>query len=256
MTLNVSNIQHFSTGDGDGIRTTVFLKGCNLRCPWCHNPETISPKPQILNFKAVNEQIAYGKSMTVDEIVADITKDELFYDESGGGVTISGGEAMLQSDGCAALSKELQKKDISVIMDTAGCVPFGEFEKVRPFVDKFYYDFKTPDKEKYEKVIKGNFDLIQSNLEKLIRLGSSVNVRIPLIPGFNTSNEDIEKFKALLLSLKVKEIDLLPFHRLGASKYEAMGKQYLYRDTPVLSKNEINSIFDAFSQNFSVRIET
>ena len=118
--LVLTNIQRFSIGDGPGIRTTVFFKGCNLHCPWCHNPETISPE--------INE--LYGEKYTVDEVMKEIMEDYAFYQESGGGVTLSGGEPLLQADGCAELARACTDAGISVLLDTAGNVDFSLFEKV------------------------------------------------------------------------------------------------------------------------------
>ena len=124
----ITNIQHFSIGDGPGIRTTVFLKGCNLRCPWCHNPETLSAE--------VNEQ--YGRVCTTESIVNEIMEDMVFYQESGGGVTLSGGEPLLQADGCGEIAKLCSEAGVPVLLDTAGNVEFYLFEKVLHFTYKVY----------------------------------------------------------------------------------------------------------------------
>ena len=144
MTLNVSDIQHFSTGDGPGIRTTVFLKGCNLRCPWCHNPETISTEPQTLHFKQAGSTQTYGSRMPLHQLLLQLLEDEDFYRASGGGVTVSGGEPLLQAAGVAALGKELRERGISVVVDTAGCVPWERFAEVLDATDLFYFDYKSP----------------------------------------------------------------------------------------------------------------
>ena len=123
--LNVSDIQHFSTGDGPGIRTTVFLKGCNLRCPWCHNPETISAAPQTLTFAHANRTQTYGHAMTAQQVLAQVLEDEDFYCASGGGVTFSGGEPLLQADGVAEIAKEVKPDFIktSTGFGTSGATP-------------------------------------------------------------------------------------------------------------------------------------
>lgn len=231
MTVNLSNIQHFSTGDGDGIRTTVFLKGCNLRCPWCHNPETQSPEPCSLYFQLAKKTTNYGKMTEPDEIVADVMKDRIFYDETGGGCTLSGGEAMLQPDACAEIAGKLRENGVPTLMDTAGCVPWSHFEKVIPVIDDYYYDIKTADPEKFRSVCGGDLKVVTDNLSKLIGLGKNVHVRIPVIPGFNASEEDIIMIAGLLEKIGAEKVDLLPFHRLGSSKYEAMGKEYAYAAT-------------------------
>lgn len=255
LTLNVSDIQHFSTGDGEGIRTTVFLKGCNLYCPWCHNPETQSAKQQTLTFKESNKTVCYGKSLTVDEILKEILEDIDFYTESKGGVTISGGEAMLYPKEVKALLLEVKKHGINVIIDTAGDVPYSHFNEVNELVDCYFFDVKSGDKDKYKEVIGGNLDRIKENLSNLIKDGKSVRIRIPVIPNFNDSEEEIEKITLLLQGFGVKEVDLLPFHRLGSSKYKAMDKEYKYASVKPFTKEQIEKIANLYRKNFTVKIE-
>ena len=152
MKLNISNIQHFSVGDGDGIRTTVFFKGCNLRCPWCHNPENLTASPVELCYKTTGKREICGRLVTVEEILPELLEDCDFYETSGGGVTLSGGEVMLQADGAAELASALASDGISTLIDTAGCVPYSEFEKLRGIVQGYLYDFKSADHASYESI--------------------------------------------------------------------------------------------------------
>jgi pyruvate formate lyase activating enzyme len=253
--LNVSDIQHFSVGDGPGIRTTVFCKGCNLRCPWCHNPETLSPSPVTLTYAKANKTVTYGRLMTVDEVVAEVMEDADFYRESGGGVTVSGGEPMLRYEAVAELAEALQKRGISVILDTAGCVAWGRFETVLPFVDTVFFDWKTSDPTFMRERIHGDLTLIKSNLARLMKTGKDVHIRIPLIPGVNTSEEALTAIASDLREAGAKTVALLPFHRLAAGKYEAMGLDYPYRDTPPLTAEEINRAAEYLSAFFTVYIE-
>ena len=253
--LNISDIQHFSVGDGPGIRTTVFLKGCNLRCPWCHNPETVSQAPVTLTYPAANKTVTYGRSMTVDEIIAEVMEDADFYRASGGGVTISGGEPLLQTEAVAALAKSLREQDISVILDTAGCVPWHCFEAVLPHVNTVFFDWKTADPIFMKERIGGDLPLIRDNLTRLIRGGADVQIRIPLIPSVNTSPEAISAITADLRSMGARNIALLPFHRLAVGKYEAMGLTYPFRDTSPLPLTEAQRIADELSRYFTVFIE-
>lgn len=255
MKLNISDIQHFSLGDGAGIRSTVFFKGCNLRCPWCHNPETLSPEPQTLHYKNLQEEKRVGRMMTVAEIVEDVMADLDFYAESGGGVTLSGGEAMLQADGARELAKALRGQGIHVIMDTAGNVPYSEFEKVNPYISQYYYDWKACSVRDYLRVIGGDYGLILENMKRLIAEGYDVRARVPLIPGFNTGGEYSERMCECLRAAAVKEVDLLPFHRLGAGKYTALGRAYPYRSKPPLSWEEAENIAAVYRKYFQVRIE-
>ncbi len=254
MLLNISNIQHFSVGDGKGIRTTVFFKGCNLCCPWCHNPENLTFSPVILNYINTHKTEVLGKKVTIEDILPEILEDRDFFIQSDGGVTLSGGEVMLQADGAAALIKELNKYKIPVLIDTAGCVNYNEFEKLNPLAEGYLFDFKTADEAKYSQ-IGGNLTLITKNLENLISDGAQVHIRIPLIPDFNTDKESVFNICEHLKSIGIKEVELLPFHRLGSAKYEAMGLEYLYKNYEPFSKGELERINKQYSQYFTVIIE-
>ena len=253
--INISDIQHFSVGDGPGIRTTVFLKGCNLRCPWCHNPETISPDTVTLIYPKANKSVTYGRLMTVDEILAEVMEDADFYRESGGGVTISGGEPLLQAEAVATLAKSLQEKRISVLLDTAGCVPRSRFEAVLPYVDTVFFDWKTSDPVFMKERIGGDLPLIKENLTRLLQTGKDVHIRIPLIPAINTTEEALTAIAADLRETGARTVALLPFHRLAAGKYEAMGLDYPYRDTPPLPAEEVSRAAAHLSEFFTVYTE-
>ena len=255
MRLNISDIQHFSTGDGPGIRTTVFLKECNLRCPWCHNPETISPTPVTLTYKNAHKTVTYGRSMTVEAVLAEVMEDADFYLASGGGVTISGGEPLLQYEAVAVLAKALQDRGISVILDTAGCVAWSRFEAVLPFVDTVFFDWKTSDPSFMKERIGGDLTLVQKNLTRLIAWGTDVHIRIPLIPDVNTTAEAVAATVRHLREAGAKTVALLPFHRLAVGKYEAMGLEYPYRDTPPLPVEEAKAIAEMLAPHFTVYIE-
>ena len=255
MKLNVSNIQHFSTGDGSGIRTTLFLKGCNLRCPWCHNPETVSPHPEELFFRANGKRITYGREMTVEELLPELLEDAEFYRASGGGVTVSGGEPLLQSHAVAALAKELKARGISVIIDTAGDIPYEAFARVLPYVDEFFLDIKSGSSEVYRDIVGGNLARVYENLTRLLADGAAVRIRIPLIPEINTEPSAVADIIRLLREAGVGAVDLLPFHRMGSAKYEALGREYAYRGTPPLAKQLISSIAQEYGKYFDVTVE-
>lgn len=257
MTLNVSNIQHFSTGDGPGIRTTVFLKGCNLKCPWCHNPETITPQPLTLCYPQAQRKVSYGKRMTVEEIMSEIMEDEDFYHAGGGGATVSGGEPLLQSEGVAKLAFALKEKGVSTIVDTAGAVAWEAFARVIPVTDTFYFDYKSGDDALYRDVIGGERRLVYQNLCRLVEYGAKVHVRVPLIPQFNMSDTACARMCEQLAAAGVTQVELLPFHRLGSGKYEALGKIYAYRDVLPSPKEEIDHVARTYRNYFSnVTIET
>ena len=253
--LNISDIQHFSVGDGPGIRTTIFCKGCNLRCPWCHNPETISRDTVTLTYPKANRSVTYGRLMTVDEIVTEVMEDADFYRESGGGVTVSGGEPLLQAKAVAELAKALQTQGVSVLLDTAGCVPWSRFEVVLPYVNTVFFDWKTSHPTVMKERIGGDLALVRSNLARLLQTDKDIHIRIPLIPAINTTEEALTAIAADLREVGAKTVALLPFHRLAAGKYEAMGKVYPYRDTPPLPEDEAKRVADSLSQHFTVYTE-
>lgn len=237
--LNVSCIQRFSTGDGPGIRTTVFLKGCYLHCPWCHNPENISPAPVTLFFEKAGKKESYGRMMEPRDVANDVLEDIEFYKNGGGGVTVSGGEPMLQPEGVSELAAILKNAGVPTLADTAGCVPWRSFETVLPYVNDFYFDVKAGTPAKYSSFVGGDLALIENNLRKLVLLGTNVTARIPLIPGFNDSDEELKRIGELIASAGVAHADILPFHRLGVAKYEAMGIGYTYKDTPPLPPERV-----------------
>ena len=255
--LMITDIQHFSTGDGPGIRTTVFTKGCNLHCPWCHNPETISPKPQMLYYqvgKVITKKLT-GSLVRVCEIAEKIENDIDFYRESGGGVTVSGGECMLQADALVPLLDRLKQKNIHIIIDTAGCVAYSEFRKINPYVDCYFYDIKTADEEKYSKIVGGSIKRILDNFKSLRRDGKEVRVRIPIIPGFNADVKECERLANLLEQIGAETVDLLPFHRLGSGKYKAMNLSYAYKDLQPIDIELLRLLKKQFDQKFITNVE-
>ena len=246
MTLHVSDIQHFSVGDGPGIRTTVFLMGCPLKCPWCHNPET----------RQASHTIAGGsRRMTLREILAAVMEDADFYAASGGGLTLSGGEAMCQPEGASALAKMAKEAGISVCIDTAGDVPWAHFERTNPHTDCYLYDVKTADPAKSLAVTGGDLARITENLRRLIAAGKTVRARIPLIPGFNLDGASLEALVVLLRDAGVTTVDLLPFHRLGYEKYLTLGQPYTMKDVLPPAMSEIEAAAAHFRPYFDVTIE-
>lgn len=252
--LNISNIQHFSVGDGEGIRTTVFFKGCNLRCPWCHNPENLRKEPATLYYKATGKTETLGRFVAAEEILAELLEDKNYYDESNGGVTFSGGEAMLQASELVSLARILKENGISVLVDTAGCVNYSSFQKLNPFVTGYLFDFKTAEEDKYQE-IGGNLELVVENIRRLRGDDMTVFIRIPLIPGFNTSPHSIRAICERLRDIGIRHVDLLPFHRLGSAKYEAMGLEYAYKMQQALTKEELSEIEAIYKTFFTVKIE-
>ncbi len=251
----ITDIQHFSVGNGPGIRTTVFFKGCNLHCPWCHNPETIPFGTTHMDYPKLGKAEECGREASIEEIVKEVLEDKEYYTESGGGVTLSGGEVLLQAEAAAELAKSLVSEGISVIVDTAGHVPYTVFKKLNPYVDTYLYDVKSGSAEKYKQTIGGDLDRITSNLKQLLADGKRVRTRIPLIPGFNTDEASTEELCSVLKQAGVQEVDLLPFHRMGSGKYEAMGLKYAYKDMEPMSYKEAEKMAEQYAKYFQVHIE-
>ena len=275
LTATIFDIQRNSYVDGPGIRTTVFFKGCNLRCAWCHNPESQFPKPQMLVFKNKcmgcgkckekcpnhlescelcgkctlycphDAREICGKEYTVDEAMREILKDKTFYENSGGGVTFSGGECMLQIDFLEAILKECKNNGIHTAVDTAGHVPFECFERIIPYTDLFLYDVKCYDSDKHRQYTGDSNELILSNLGRLLKMGIAMWVRIPIIPTVNDSEEEMLNIKKFIISCGSPEkIELLPYHAMGEHKYAAIGKQAQTFSVP--SKEKISQLKSVF----------
>lgn len=282
----ISDIQHFSLGDGPGIRTTVFFKGCNLYCPWCHNPETISTRPQLLFFQPLCTNCGscaalcqlhniadqkhifkrdkcvlcgkcasacpsgalklYRKTMTSVEIMNDILQDKDFYQQSGGGVTLSGGEPLLQADFCAELAQACQKENLSVIIDTAGNVNYSEFEKVLPYITEIYLDLKGSVAEEMFRLTGARMQLILNNLRRLINNKANVTVRIPIIPEYNDTPESAAEAADIIKEYGPAPVNLIPFHRLGSQKYSALDKKYSYAQYPPINPQALETLAQIF----------
>ena len=246
----IFDIQRSSLVDGPGIRTTVYFKGCNLDCRWCHNPESKSAVRQIAFFEekctgcgvckevclepaeckacgecalycAYGARKVYGKQYSVSELADIIAKDKNLYDRSGGGATFSGGECMLYPDFIAALASECKQNGISVAIDTAGCVEWSSFERVLPFVDIFLYDIKCIDEELHRKFTGRSNGLILENFERLTKTDKRIIVRVPVIPYFN-EGEQMEKIRDYLARFRVEKVEYLPYHDMGEGKKSAL----------------------------------
>lgn len=233
MKANIFNIQKFSLHDGPGIRTSVFFKGCNLRCQWCANPESQSFERQI--FHEPSGDRIYGRLYTVDELMDEILKDKLFYEKSGGGVTLTGGEPFLQHKFLILLCSELKREKIHIAAETAGHIKKDIFDNLSKLMDFIYIDFKHYNPQSHVEGTGISNTLIIENIKILSKSGSNFVVRIPIIPGFNDSLEDANHFADSLKKMKVRYVELLPFHQLGENKYKYADIEYKYKDIPVMS---------------------
>ncbi|MBN1554592.1 MAG: glycyl-radical enzyme activating protein [Phycisphaerae bacterium] len=259
------DIKRFTVHDGPGARTTLFLKGCSLRCIWCHNPEGIRPEPEPAYYahKCIHcgecvlvcpygahemedgihryhretcaacgrcESVClgkalqwYGREMSVEEAVQAVLEDRAFYEQSGGGCTVSGGEPLLQADFCAAVFAELKKRAIHCAVDTSGAVPWEAFQTVLPHTDLVLFDLKHVEDDVHRQQVGAPNKWILENLRRLSRCGVPIEIRVPVIPHFNADEHSIRAIGEFLRELDhVTTVRLLPYH--GAhSKFESLG---------------------------------
>lgn len=236
----IFNIQKFSIHDGPGIRTVVFFKGCPLRCYWCSNPESQSGLPEEMwdNTRKMNTTV--GDYKTIDEIVEVVMQDEPFYEESGGGVTLSGGEVLFQADFATELLKNLRAKGIHTASETTGFAKTEVFAAYIAQVDSLYFDVKHYDSDKHKAGIGAGNELILENLAYAVANHPDVTPRIPVIPDFNDSPEDANKFAQLFNAMNISKIELLPFHQFGQSKYKYLNRDYRLEDMPQLHTEDLD----------------
>ena len=268
----IFNIQKFSTHDGDGVRTTIFFKGCPLRCMWCHNPESQHYYKELIFHhhkctacgrcvakckqganSIVDGKIVFdrskctacgvctdwcitearelaGKEYTVDALVKEAMKDKIFYEQSGGGVTLSGGEVMASQhmDYVEEVCRKLHENGVSVFIDTSGYTDYENLKRILPYVDVFLYDIKVMDPEGHKKYIGVYNSLILENLKKLSDEGAGLYIRLPIIQQVNATDEHIESVIHFLKenNIHARQVNLLPYHDIGKGKYASLDMEY------------------------------
>jgi len=274
-TGRIFEIQRFSIHDGPGIRTTVFLQGCPLRCVWCHNPEGRASSP-LLSFqpdkcvgcgycfrvcpRSAHQMLdgahvldrercaacgscaaeCYARALelvggeaTVEEVLTEVLADRPFYETSGGGMTLSGGEPLIQIDFAAALLRAARRENLHCCVETCGFVPFFRLEGVLPFVDLFLYDLKDMDDGRHVEFTGGSSARIIENLGRLHDRGACIRLRLPLIPGYNDRDDHFAAVADLVHSLPgLAGVELMPYHRLGTSKLPRFGLEQGDEVTP------------------------
>lgn len=238
----IFNIQRFSLNDGEGIRTIVFFKGCPLFCPWCSNPESQSFKIEKMKdvlHKGKFKQI--GKYYLVDELVKEVLKDEVFFNTSGGGVTLSGGEILSQSKFVLEFLKKLKENDINTAIETCGYGNINNLKEILKYTDTVLFDLKIINKEKSKKIIGASSEIIIKNFNQACKT-NFVIPRIPYIPGYTDDIENIEKILKIVKNNKIKIIHLLPYHNYGASKYELLDRIYKLNEVKLPSKIIVEKI--------------
>ena len=286
VTGNITAISRGSLHDGKGIRTVVYLKGCGLRCKWCHNPETFSMEKDIIfnpqkcihcgrcidichkNHIVENDDVVFrrdgcikcgkcadvcpsgalsvsGKNMTVDEVYHEIVKDIHYYTETGGGVTLSGGECLLQADFAGELLKKCKENGINTLIESAFYVPYENVKKVLPYVDCVYADLKIPEPDKHKEYTGHGNELIIENIRKLSFEFDNIFIRIPLIPGVNDGMDDMKKFKDIISTFGtgIKGVELLKYNYLAESKYNSLGKVYNSFGTTTQTDKDVEILY-------------
>lgn len=234
-----SNIQRFSLHDGPGIRTTVFLKGCSIRCPWCSNPECIDPSSED------------AAEYTSDELINVCLKDRIFYSSSAdkelGGVTFSGGECLLQAGAIQPVMQGLREKGIHIAVETSLYVPQDSLKKVMNLIDLFYVDVKILDPEECRSVQHADVTVFLDNLEYLFKESSSeIIIRIPVIGSYTDTPENIEAVRDLIAKYrdKIAGVELLKEHNLAASKYERLNLPFEYHGTDEKTLEKYRSVLE------------
>ena len=287
----VFDVKKFSIHDGPGIRTTVFFKGCPLSCPWCHNPESQAPQPELVvranrcircgaclsacpHGAVIGDGETYGSTaehcqlcgacveacyaearqivgrvMTVAEVMAEVERDIAFYDQSGGGVTFSGGEPLAQPGFLGALLRASRQAGIHTAVDTCGYAPWAVLDAIRGDVDLFLYDLKLMDDQDHRRLTGVSNQLILENLRALSENGHAIVLRIPVIPGMNDSPDNLRELAAFAGALPhLQGIDLLPYHATALDKYARMNRTYSLRGAQPPDAEDLAEIARALQQ--------
>lgn len=266
----VTNVQRYSLHDGSGIRTVVFLKGCPFRCPWCCNPETLSPEPEVLVTERLcmhcspagadgrcatdpgacptGAKRVVGETRDVGSLVGQALRDAAFYEESGGGVTLSGGECLAGAAKqvfAVELLAACRRAGVGTAVETTLAVPLADPAALVATCDEFLVDFKIADRARSLEVIGLDPEVRDENLRTILALGGRVVARLPIIPGFTDGEDNVAGNVAILRELGIERADVLPFHQLGEAKYDSLGRDYALRGVPQLADADVAGVVSA-----------
>lgn len=246
----IFNIKRFAIHDGPGIRSTVFLKGCPLKCTWCHNPESQKNAPEMVLTETGNSKLI-GEKVSVDHLVAEIVKDTIFFDESVGGVTISGGEPLAQPQFLREVLHKLKSHEIHTAIDTTGFARWETIYALLPDIDLFLFDLKLIDPILHRRYTGVENNLILSNLRALVEHHQNINIRIPIIPTITDTERNLQDIRDFLLSLHSPfQINILPYNPLGTHKYQQLHQNYKLKELHIPPRERMEEIQRFFLQDF------
>lgn len=241
----IFDIQRYSIHDGDGIRTIVFLKGCVLRCRWCCNPESQEYDVQIMTVQGESKVI--GRDVTVGEVMETVEKDRPYYYRSGGGLTLSGGESLCQPDFARDLLRASKERGINTAMESMGCANYQVIDSILPYLDQYLMDIKHMDSKKHKEFTGRTNEMMLENAMKIAASRQTrLSIRVPVIPTFNDTVEEIEAIASFAAKLGgVEKFHLLPYHRLGQDKYEGLRREYLMKDILPPGREQMDELLAA-----------
>jgi pyruvate formate lyase activating enzyme len=253
----IFSVKRYSVHDGPGIRVTFFMKGCPLSCLWCHNPEGISPLPETVTRTnrvgdrefSRNEEV--GKYYSVEDLLEIINKEKVFIDQSNGGVTFSGGEPMLQFEFLREALKACKSNGYHTAVDTSGYSSSENFKSLIPYTDLFLFDLKHLDNSKHKELTSVPNTLILENYNLLVGSGKDIIIRVPVIPGYNDDPENIRDLRNFLVKTKIcsiKKICLLPYHKIGSSKYKRFNIHYRMENVEQPAKERMKELKKYFEE--------
>ena len=249
----IFDIQRFSTHDGPGIRTIVFLKGCALRCRWCCNPE--SQSYEIETMLQNGKPKIMGRDVTVDEVLKEVLQDRPYYNRSGGGVTLSGGESLLQPDFAVALLQACKDNGINTAIETTGFANADVIKRFLPHLDTVLMDIKHTNSDKHKEFTGQPNDRILENAKLIASEANKLIIRVPVIPTFNDTVDEIADIAAFTASLpNVNEIHLLPYHNMGRDKYTGLGRDYGMGDLKSPT-NELMEVLKQTAEQFGLKVQ-